>query len=54
MKENLVDLILDRLNKVIREDCVGTTITDRTELFSASTYNDAKEEVENLILEYLI
>lgn len=54
MKTNLVDLILDRFNKVIREDCVGTTITDRTELFISSVYNDAKEEIENLIIEYFL
>ena len=54
MKPNLVDLILDKLNEIIREDCVGTEITDRTELFTANVYNDAKEEIENLIFEYFL
>lgn len=51
IKESLdvADLILDKLNEFVRNNLRGLTITDRTEIFSASAYMDAKEEIEKIL-----
>ena len=54
MKNNIVDVILDEINKIIREECKGMNITDRTELFTGGLYNIAKERIEDVMIDYMI
>ena len=51
IKESLdfADLILDKLNELVRNELRGLTITDRTDIFSASVYMDAKKEIEKIL-----
>lgn len=51
IKESLdiADLILDKLNELVRNELRGLTITDRTDIFSASAYMDAKKEIEKIL-----
>ncbi len=53
-ESDMIDVILDEIDKIIREECKGMEITDRTELFTGGLYNVAKKRLTDRLISFMV